>query len=61
MTLDERITASMTTDKINQVANKFEESEEINIFQLWLHNNRSTYENKINKIGNVVKDKLTQE
>ena len=61
MTLDERIKASITSEKINKISNSFEESEEINIFQLWLHNNRSTYENKINKIGNVVKDKLTQE
>ncbi len=61
MTLDERIKASITSEKINKISNSFEKSEEINIFQLWLHNNRSTYENKINKIGNVVKDKLTQE
>lgn len=61
MTLDERIKASITSEKINKISNSFEDSEEINIFQLWLHNNRSTYENKINKIGNIVKDKLTQE
>ncbi len=61
MTLDERIKVSITSEKINKISNSFEESEEINIFQLWIHNNRSTYENKINKIGNVVKDKLTQE
>ena len=61
MTLDERIKASITSEKINRISNSFEESEEINIFQLWLHNNRSTYENKINKIRNVVKDKLTKE
>ena len=60
MTLDERITASMTTDKINQVANKFEESEEINIFQLWLHNNRSSYENKIRKISNTISNELDE-
>ena len=60
MTLDERITASMTTDKINQVANKFEESEEINIFQLWLHNNRSSYENKIRKISNTILNELDE-
>ena len=50
----------MTTDKINQVANKFEESEEINIFQLWLHNNRSSYENKIRKISNTISNELDE-
>ena len=54
MTLDERIKASIVMEKFTRVGKSFEDSEEKDIFQMWLYNNRTPYENKYKQFADTL-------
>ena len=54
MTLDERIRASIVMEKFSRVGNSFEDAEEKDIFQMWLFNNRTPYEQKYKKFSDTL-------
>ena len=64
MTLDERIRASLVMEKFTKAGESFEDSEERDIFQMWLFNNRTPYEDRhrefTNDVREVVHNELTE-
>ncbi len=54
MTLDEKIKASIVMEKFSRVGNSFEDAEEKDIFQMWLFNNRTPYENKYKHFADTI-------
>ena len=61
MTLDERIAASIVMDKFTKVGKNFEDSEEKDIFQAWLFNNRTPYEDKYRALTRNVREAIHDE
>ena len=61
MTLDERIAASIFMDKFTKVGKNFEDSEEKDIFQAWLFNNRTPYEDKYRALTRNVREAIHDE
>ena len=61
MTLDERIKASIVMEKFTKVGENFEDSEEKDIFQMWLFNNRTPYEDKQKEFADIVRESVHDE
>ena len=61
MTLDERITGSFLMEKHTSMGKSFEDSEERDIFQCWITNNRTTNEKRHEDLKDTFKEIIRRE
>ena len=61
MTLDERISASLIMEKFTKVGENFQDSEEKDIFQSWIFNNRTPTEDHYKVLSDTIRDVVHDE
>ena len=61
MTLDERITGSFLMEKYTSMGKSFEDSDERDIFQCWITNNRTTNEKRHEDLKDTFKEIIRRE